>query len=127
MTPEQSKVVEQVYEKFMEGEANFTWDEVDDQMVYLDYLGDGQLWREASVQHYEHTVSGTVKCSQEFCNNGCYAQTIVDAAGYILSNSKTVTLDNKITMNNDMTPKNRYVLEQYLALSQLGYIVRVTS
>lgn len=119
MTPEQAQVVEIVYDKFLEGEMTVSWDALDDQMIYLDYLSNNQLWLESNVLHREHTVTGTVRCSQEFCNQGCYAQTIVEAVGHII-------LENQ-PYGVSLTTKHRYVLEQYLALSQLNYIVRVAN
>lgn len=113
MSPDQVKTVSDVFRKFMESETQNTWDSLDDQMSHLEYLSDDEIHREADIQVYYHS-KGTVKCGHEFCNQGCYAQTIVDAVGYILELYKD---------GGEMHKNNRYVLEYYLSLSALRMIV----
>lgn len=113
LNPEQFQTVEQVYVRFMEGEELAGWDEIDTQLEYLDYLDEEQIFREASVQVIYHE-SGKVGCNDEFCGQGCFAEIVVEAAEIICE-----------LFNNtgQLTPKHRYVLEYYLALSQLKMIV----
>jgi|GEM_PF-4281077 len=113
LNPDESKTIEQVYRRFMDGEEHASWDEIDTQLEYLDYLDSDQVFREASVQLSYHKF-GKIRCGQEFCNQGCFAENVVDAVEIIC----------KLYSDTNYLPvKNRYVLEYYLALSQLKMIV----
>lgn len=113
MTPDQAKVVGEVFRRFLEGEEGAGWDEVDTQLQHLESLTDDETYKEADIQVYYHNY-GKVKCSQEFCNQGCYAQTVVDAVIYICDLYKET---------GNLHKNNRYILSYYLALSHLKMIV----
>jgi hypothetical protein len=112
MTPEQRKVVTQAYNHLMEKESR-GWDGLDDSMYCLEYLDDDQLHREADVIH-EHHVKGKVRCQQNHPIEHCFIPMLVDAATAILDLYKETS---------SMHPKNRYILQYYLAMQQVGMIV----
>lgn len=119
MSADEKLAVSEVYRRLLDGEGAGVdcmaseWDLIDDQLTYLDFLEDDQLYREAEVMH-THQSKGVVKCAQEFCNQGCYAQNVSDAVGAILRLYKET---------NNLHSNNRYVLANYLALVQLGMII----
>lgn len=115
MTPEKTKVVEEIYNFLLTSETNAPWDDLDDQMMHLEYLEDSQILRETEVQFMYHS-RGKIRCYSEFCNQGCYADKIVMAVTYILDLHKG---------DGAISKENRYVLESYLALSHIHMIVSV--
>ena len=112
MTPEQRKVVSSAYSHLMEKEAR-GWDGLDDCMEYLAYLDDDQLHREADVIHSQHS-HGKVRCQQDHPIEHCFIPMLVDAVAAILELYKET---------NYMHPKNRYVLQYYLSMQQVGMII----
>lgn len=112
MTPEQRKVVTQAYNHLLEKEAR-GWDGLDDCMDCLEYLDDDQLHREADVIHAQHTL-GKVRCQQNHPIEHCFIPMLVDAASAILELYKETS---------SMHPKNRYILQYYLAMQQVGMII----
>lgn len=113
MTKEQLATIDDVYAQFMKGEEHAGWDLMDDQLCHLEYLDDHQTIIEVKVQLERH--GSTVACNQEFCNQGCYAQIVVEAVKYIVNDCECEIL----------SVKERYVLDYYLSLSQLGMIVKI--
>lgn len=112
MSAVESKVVTEVYLKFIETEKR-GWTAVDDYLEMLDFLDDDQLHREADVIHSRHSV-GNARCDTDHKKSECFVPTIVEAVGYVLDLYKDT---------GNMHPKNKYILQCYLALSQAGAIV----
>lgn len=114
MTPDEAKTVAEVYRKLFDADiSQLEWDEMDNQMTYLDYLDDREIFNECSVL-LERQSKGIISCHSEFCNQGCYAQNVADAVGHILDLYKET---------QNLHKKNRYVLEQYLSLSHIEFII----
>ena len=112
MTPEQRKVVTNAYNHLMEKESR-GWDGLDDCMDYLSYLDDDQLHREADVIYEQH-ANRQVRCKQDHPIEHCFIPMLVDATAAILELYKET---------NSLHPKNRYILQYYLAMQQVGMIV----
>lgn len=112
MSPEQRKTVTSAYNHLMEREGR-GWDELDDCLDYLEYLDDNQLHRETDVIYTQH-VSRRVKCRQDHPIEHCFIPMLVDAVTAILELYKET---------NSLHPKNRYILQYYLAMQQVGMIV----
>lgn len=113
MSLDEAKLVQEVYRRFLDGEENADWDEIDDQLYHLDYLEDDQIHKEADVQLEKHK-KGNIRCGQEFCNQGCYAIKVVEAV---------VSIINLYKETEYLPKENRYILEYYLALSHLKMII----
>lgn len=119
LNEDESKIVTAVFNRFLEGEgtgsdcSSTPWDTLDDQLQALEHLDDDQIHREADVQLYHHS-KGAIHCGQENCSQDCFARTVVDAATYICYLYKKT---------GNLHKNNRYVLVQYLSLSQLGMIL----
>lgn len=115
MTPDQQKTVLQVYRRFVESDLSDTeWTDVDEAMSMLEWIDDSQLVKEASVKIMEH-MAGTPKCNQYHGDLPCFVPTIIEASTYI------VDLYNS---TENLHPKNRFILQYYLALSQVGFILK---
>jgi hypothetical protein len=112
MTPEQRKTVTNAYNHLMEKEAR-GWDGLDDCMDCLEYLDDDQLHREADVIYEQHAKK-QVKCQQDHPIDHCFIPMLVDASAAILELYKET---------GSLHPKNRYILQYYLAMQQVGMIV----
>lgn len=109
-----NETIEKVYQRFLESDIKQQgWSELDEQMYALECLSDNQLTIEASVKLNEH-LSGNPRCSQDHAIEQCFVPVIVDAV--------TIILDNYME-SGDLSVNNRFVLEYYLSVSQIGLIV----
>lgn len=113
MTPEQVKVVAQVYNRFFDKETEDTWTDVDDYLSMLEWLDDDQLYREADVIYEAHKF-GKVRCDMDHPSTECFIPTVVDAVGAILDLYRETS---------NLHKNNRYILQYYLALCQAQVIV----
>ncbi len=115
MTPDQQKTVTQVYRRFFDSDlADTEWTDVDEAMSMLDWLDDKQLVKEAAVKIMEHTA-GTPKCNQYHGDLPCFVPTIIEASTYIV---------DLYTDTENLHEKNRFILQYYLALAQVGFIIK---
>ena len=112
MSPEQRKTVTSVYNHLISKESR-GWDDLDDYLDMLEYLDNDQLHREADVLYLQH-CRGPVKCHQDHPREQCFVPLLVDAVSSILELYKE---------SNAMHPKNRYILQYYLAMYQAGMIL----
>lgn len=112
MTPDQRKTVTKVYNHLLDNEKR-GWDGLDDYIDCLDYLEDDQLYREADVLHQQHS-KGIVRCQQDHPRENCFIPLLVEASSAILELYKET---------NSMHPKNKYILQYYLAMQQVGMII----
>lgn len=112
MTPEQRRAVVEVYNHFLESEKR-GWDMLDDYIVYLDFLDNDQLHREADVVYYQHGL-GKVRCPQNHSRDKCLMPILLEAVGGILELYKE---------NNSLHANNKYILQYYLAMNQSGMIL----
>lgn len=116
MTAEQRKIVTQAYNHLMEKEAR-GWDGLDDQLCYLEDLNDDELHVEACVVNQKH-ANGKVRCEQKHPIEHCFIPMLVDAASAIIE---------LYAETNSLHPKNRYILQYYISMQQVGMIVSDTS
>lgn len=113
MTPDQVRIVAQVYRRFAESEDR-PWDSLDDNLWPLEWLDNDQLHRECDVLLEKHR-QGKPRCDVEHKKeNECFVPTIIDAVVAILDLYKKTGYMHK---------NNRYILEYYLALTQIGMII----
>lgn len=113
MTPDQVKKVTEVFRKFADSDLQQKeWSEIDDYMVYLDYLEDNQLILEATVIHYSHSL-GKVGCGIDHPNE-CFMPSVVEAVGSILI---------LYSETGQLHKNNRYILEYYLTIDHMDLIV----
>lgn len=114
MTKDQQLIVTQVYRKFYESDsADEGWTDIDEQMSMLEWLDDNQLVVEAAVL-MQLQAQGTPRCGQPHPISQCFVPTIVEAVGYIL---------DLFANTGSLHAKNKFILQYYLALSQIGFIV----
>lgn len=113
---DQKEIVRKVYNKFAESDAagNEGWSEIDENMSYLDWLEDSQVVIEAAVK-LQLQQQGVPRCNLDHRNPGdCFVPVVLEAVGYILD----------LYANTGHLPtKNRFILQYYLTLSQIGYIL----
>lgn len=112
MTPEQVKTVTQVYHTLMQNEER-GWDSLDDCMDMLEALDDDQLHREVDVIYEKHKL-GKAKCKITHSETECFIPTLIDAVSSIMELYKKTGYLHK---------NNRYILQSYLALDQVGEIL----
>lgn len=112
MTSEQSKMVSLVYRQFASSEE-LGWGELDENLCLLEYLDDDQLHREADVLLSKHQ-QGKPECRVKHEISACFVPKIIEAVSVILELYKET---------GNLHKNNRYVLQYYLALSQINHIV----
>ena len=114
MGKEEKDIVTVVYRRFLESESDDAWTDLDEKLVVLDWLNDQELVSEAIVKYLSHSKEGTVfRCMQDHKQADCFSPFVLEAVESIL----VLWNDTK-----DLHSKNRYVLEFYLAMSDLGLI-----
>lgn len=113
ITLEQAKVLREILGKFNKSEV-LEWTSLDESMVHLSELEDGQLANEAEAFMELHTKH-QARCASDHPIEECFVPVIVEGIGFILD-------DYQDTKNH--LPKNsRYILEYYISLSHNGAIV----
>ena len=111
----QIKNITYVYAKFLESEA-MGWSSIDDYLEMLEFLDDDQLYRECEVLYSEHK-NRNMGCEYDHKSGSiCLVKNILEAVESIL---------NLYQETNDLHIKNRYILCNYLALSQSGKIIEL--
>lgn len=114
MTKDQQEVVSQVYRRFYDADANDkNWTNIDEQMHMLDWLDDNQLIVEAAVL-YQIQTAGEPRCNQKHPITECFIPLVIDAVTSIL---------DLFAETGSLHEKNRFILQYYLAMSQVGFIV----
>lgn len=112
MSPTQAKIVAEVYRHFIERE-NTPWTPMDDLLDYLEYLDDDQLHREADVI-YLMQINRNPRCERDHEKSACFIPVLIDAIVAILDLYKDT---------NQLHKNNRYILQYYVACSQMGGII----
>lgn len=113
MTPDQAATVTKVYRKFVNNDQmESDWTPIDEQMSMLEWINDEQLLIEASVK-LEKLKKGNPRCAIDHPGKECWVPLVLDAIEAILGIHK----ENKI-----LHPHNRFILQYYLALAQIGAI-----
>lgn len=112
-TNDQVKNITEVYSRFIKSEHR-EWGVLDDTLCYLEYIEDDQIYKESSILFWKHRDGATCDISHPI--EECFVPLILNAVEAILGLYEET---------RDMHPNNRYILEYYLALSQIGTIVPV--
>lgn len=111
MTKEEAESVKLVYNRLI-GSEEEDWSPIDDSLELCSYLTDSELVTECSIKYVAHS-QGTFRCSQEHEAQYCMAPRILDASEAII----TLYWQTK-----ELHPKNRYLLEYYLTMSEMKMI-----
>lgn len=115
MSSDQVKNITQVYNKFLENEIR-GWDSIDEYLEMLEYIDDDQLHREADVLFSTHK-SKPMGCPHKHKDpNACFVKRILEAVEAILDLYKET---------GQMHKNNRYILQNYLALTQSEQIIEL--
>ena len=120
MSKEETEIVKIVYTRFLECESDSrssedsvaTWGGVDDNLEFVSFLSDGELISESSTKFDGH-CNGILRCASNHAQENCFAPRIFDAVEAILNLYEKTGLLHK---------NNRYVLEYYLTMSEMGLI-----
>lgn len=114
MTKDQQEIVSRVYVKFYKSDCTDEgWTDIDEQMSHLEYLEDNQLVIESAVL-IQLQSGGQPKCTLDHPNKECFVPIVIEAVGYILDLYESTS---------NLHPKNKFILQYYLALSQVGHIL----
>ena len=112
MTPEEVKIVQMVYTRFLEAEGK-GWTSLDDALEVMEWLSDKDIITESDIKCETHSM-GSVRCKNEHAaSKTCFAPFILEAVISILE------LHDE---TKELHAKNRYILAHYLAMSELGLI-----
>lgn len=114
MTKDQQDTVTKVFRRFYDADqAETQWTNIDEQMSMLEWLDDHQLVIEAAVL-IQIQSSGEPRCNQNHPISECFIPLVIEAAGHIL---------DLYAKTGNLHPNNKFVLQYYLAMSQVGFIV----
>lgn len=113
MTSDQCKTVSEIYLKFIQSENIESWDELDNSLSKLEWLTSEELIIESKNLYDKHNESN-VRCKLNHPKTQCMVPRIMDAVSAIIE----LYNDTKV-----LHPKNKYVLQYYLALDHTKFIV----
>jgi hypothetical protein len=111
MTKDEASTVKTVYTRLMESEDE-PWTEIDENLEFIGWLSDDALIREAKVKIKQHS-KGLIRCSQDHEQQFCMAPFVLESAEII------VLLYDR---TEELHAKNRYILEYYIAMSEMKMI-----
>lgn len=115
LSPEQSKNIVHLFNKFLDSESK-GWSRIDDFLEMLEWLDDLELYRECDALYSIHK---TKKMGCPYIHSEatiCFVNGILEAVEAIIELYKET---------GSLHPKNRYVLSYYLALCQDGQICEI--
>lgn len=115
LNKDEIETIRKVYSKFEESDraGNAGWSEIDENMSYLAFLTDGEVVVECMAKMIQQR-QGSPRCNMDHPNAECFVPTVLEA----------VDLLTKLYAETGHLPKrNRFVLEYYLTLSFIGYII----
>jgi len=113
MDHEEKELVTYVRSHLLKNEER-GWDALDNYILYLEYLDNDQLHREADVVYSEHN-KGRVRCeNKQHPREQCFIPDLHEAVGIILGLYKET---------GQLHDKNRYILQYYLAMTHAKMIV----
>jgi len=112
MSEDQVKSLKEVYRNFLNHDYNRSWTDMDYLLYDLDYLNDEQTVIEAETQLFRHGM-GILKCKEDHGESTCLVPLLMECVGAICDLWQET---------NELHPKNRYVLHNYLAVSHKGII-----
>lgn len=106
------KLVMMVFNRFFSNEKERTWTDLDSNLEIFGWLSEKDLIQETRVKTYIHS-EGIFRCLQTHDQKACFAPYVLEAANHILSLYEA---------NAYLHPNNRYILEYYLVMSEMGLI-----
>ena len=112
MSKEQSEIVKLVYNRFIESEDEIAWTDLDSNLELMGYLTDRELMKETQIKIFEHS-KGIFRCGQSHSQENCMAPLILESA---------IAISDLYEKTKQLHGKNRYVLEYYLAMSEMNLI-----
>ena len=118
LTQDQSKNIAYVYDKLIKNETGTQneWSAVDTVLEYVQWITDGELLTEAEILYSDHKNKNMGCPYLHRTENGCFIVNLLEAVKDILSlNEGFNYLDNY----------NKYILQYYIALYQIGAIVEL--
>ena len=107
MSVEQENAVKFVYRNFITHDYRRGWTEIDDRLYELSFLNDDQTILETETQVYMHSV-GNLKCAEDHGESTCIVPQLMDSVNAICE---------LFQETQQLHPKNRYILHNYLAVS----------
>lgn len=113
MSPDEARNVGYVYRRLIESDETRGWEAFDDSLERLSWLDDAQLTREAEVTFCHHQGKNP-RCPKEHDIGKCFIPMLIEAVNSILELYRETTA---------LHPKNRYVLECYIAIDHEKMIV----
>jgi hypothetical protein len=113
LTSDQAKVITEVYRRFLDSEHQREWDDLDEQLEMSEWLNTEELTKEAEILMMNHK-DAKPRCKLNHAEKDCFVPVIIEAVSHILS---------LYHETGYMSPRNKYVLQYYLALTGTGFIV----
>lgn len=113
LSTEEAKNITFVYSALLDSELK-GWQDLDDFLEILEWLDDSELYREAEVLYSYHKNEDMGCPYPHKEGSSCFVKKVLEAV-------EAITELYKETGN--LHPRNRYVLANYLALTQDGQII----
>lgn len=114
MSKDEKEIVSIVYRRFIDNESDELWTDLDENLIFFEYLSDKDAINEAKVKILKHKGKGIFRCQSSHEHKYCFAPVILEAVEAI------VKLYDEF--NGPLHPINRYVLMYYLSMSEMGLI-----
>lgn len=109
---DQENDLKEIYRSLISNDYKRDWKPIDDRLYELDFLSDEEIVKETEIQIYNHSL-GEVMCKEEHNGKICLMPTLLRAVDAICESWNET---------QDLVPKCRYILQNYLAISHLGII-----
>lgn len=110
MSVEQAQVVKMVYSRFISSEEE-VWTDLDENLELVGFLKDSELVVEAEIKADIHCKG--IRCRQNHEKKNCFAPYILESVEAIIA---------LYHHTGQLPTKNRYILEFYIAMSELNML-----
>jgi hypothetical protein len=116
MTGDQIETVKLVYNRLIQNEEE-TWSRIDDSLIAFEWLSNEELATEVQILCEKHS-KGIFRCSQDHKPEQCFAPRVLESVKAIL---------DLYEKTKNLHPKNRYILEYYMVMSNLNMVFSVSA
>lgn len=108
-TPEE--ITDLIYKNILKSEEG-GWSDLDDNLEFYDYLTDKEVFVEASIKRRSHIKTG-IRCDTEHEQKECNAPMFLEMVTYLLK---------RFEDSEFLSERDRYLLLNYLAMSEMGIL-----
>lgn len=117
LSSEEAKNITFVYSTIMESEIK-GWSDLDNYLELLEFLDDDQLYRESEVLYSFHKNENIGCPYPHKLGTSCFVKNVLEAVEAIIE---------LYHETNYLHPRNRYILANYISLTQDGQVCLIDS